>query len=200
MIAGQAGCRWLFFVRLTRIGGPNAQNIRCARWRTHESSLSERFAQYPAAVRATGLFHDKRTKFSSYGRCRECRYLETCGFCPVSIGHQPNNDDPDRVPDFLCAFNLVSNKYRERFPKLSPVLLNRSEIGNGKCSRFPVTGRIDMANERMNDPECTTPSVEVEKDTQTEQTKRDRPTENIKNTEDVKVDEAMDDRFQATDN
>ncbi len=57
-----------------------------------------------------------------------------------------------------------------------------------------------MANERMNDAERTTPPVEVEKDAQTEQTKRDRSTENIKNTEDVIVDEEMSDRFQATDN
>lgn len=84
-----------------------------------EPGLRESVAAYPTAVRATGLFHDKRAKFSSYGRCSECRYLSTCGFCPVSIGHQPGNDNPDRVPDFLCAYNLVTNKYRERFPKMS---------------------------------------------------------------------------------
>jgi hypothetical protein len=36
--------------------------------------------------------------------------------CPISIGHQPGNTDPDRIPDFQCAYNLVSLEYRERFP------------------------------------------------------------------------------------
>ena len=57
-----------------------------------------------------------------------------------------------------------------------------------------------MAYERMNDAERTTPSVEVENDAQTNETKRDRPTEDTKNMEDVTADEEMDDRFQATDN
>jgi radical SAM protein with 4Fe4S-binding SPASM domain len=96
-----------------------------------DSALIERMAAYPAAMRASGLFHDKRTKYSSYGRCGECQYLSSCGFCPVSIGHQPGNADPNRVPDFLCAFNLVSQKYRRRFPKLPDVgdiLLGRAPI------------------------------------------------------------------------
>ena len=78
--------------------------------------LPRRMAAYPAAARAAGIFHDKQDKYSSYGRCGECRYLSTCGVCPVSIGHQPGNDDPDRIPDFQCAYNLVALKYRERFP------------------------------------------------------------------------------------
>jgi len=78
--------------------------------------LDRRLAGYPAVARAAGLFTDKPSKYSSYGRCRECRYLTTCGICPVSIGHQMGNTDPHRVPDFLCAYNLVSLKYRERFP------------------------------------------------------------------------------------
>jgi sulfatase maturation enzyme AslB (radical SAM superfamily) len=81
--------------------------------------LADVVRMYPDTVRQTGLFHDHGAKFSSYGRCRECRYLATCGFCPVSIGHQPGNEDPDRVPDWLCAFNLVSNAYREKFPKMT---------------------------------------------------------------------------------
>lgn len=78
--------------------------------------FTERLAAYPAAARAAGIFHDKQDKYSSYGRCGECRFLSDCGVCPVSIGHQPGNTDPNRVPDFQCAYNLVSLKYRERFP------------------------------------------------------------------------------------
>ena len=57
-----------------------------------------------------------------------------------------------------------------------------------------------MPDERMNDAERTIPSVEVETDARNEQTKRDRATENRKNEADVKADEAIYDRFEATDN
>jgi sulfatase maturation enzyme AslB (radical SAM superfamily) len=78
--------------------------------------LQGRLGAYPEAARAAGLFVAKEKKYSSYARCRDCRYIETCLVCPTSIGHIPGNDDPHRVPDFECAFNLVVNKYRERFP------------------------------------------------------------------------------------
>jgi radical SAM protein with 4Fe4S-binding SPASM domain len=80
-----------------------------------DTGLAGRIAAYPAAARAAGIFHRKGHKYSSYGVCRECRFLASCGICPVSIGHQPANEDPDRIPDFLCAYNLVSLKYAEQF-------------------------------------------------------------------------------------
>ena len=78
--------------------------------------FAERLASYPSAVRKTEIFHDKEKKHSSYGLCSDCRYLERCQICPVAIGHIPGNADPRRIPDFLCAFNLVYNEYRDRFP------------------------------------------------------------------------------------
>ena len=79
--------------------------------------FAARFKAYPAAAEAAQIFDNKQDKYSSYGRCGECRFLSTCAVCPVSIGHQPGNTDPHRIPDFLCAYNLVSLKYRERFPR-----------------------------------------------------------------------------------
>lgn len=81
-----------------------------------DPALAERMAAYPEAARRAGIFNAKQDKYSSYGRCGECRWLGTCGVCPTSIGHQPGNTDPDRIPDFQCAYNLVSLKYRSRFP------------------------------------------------------------------------------------
>ena len=78
--------------------------------------FSERLAAYPAASRATAIFHGKREKYSSYGRCGECRYVDECSICPTSIGRIPGNTDPRRMPDFSCAYNLVSLKYRDKFP------------------------------------------------------------------------------------
>ena len=89
-------------MRLGRLGAPD---------------FEKRFADYPEAVRATGLFHDKQSKHSSYGRCGDCRHLAACSVCPMSIGHTPGNEDPNRVPDFACAFNLVSLDARSSFLK-----------------------------------------------------------------------------------
>jgi sulfatase maturation enzyme AslB (radical SAM superfamily) len=75
-----------------------------------------RLDAYPDAARAARLFVEKEKKYSSYAKCGECRYLATCTVCPTSIGHIPGNEDPHRVPDFQCAYNLVLNKYRDRFP------------------------------------------------------------------------------------
>lgn len=96
-----------------------------------DPSFEQRLAAYPAAARAAGIFHGREHKFSSYGRCADCRFMATCGVCPVSIGHQPGNTDPHRIPDFLCAYNLVSLKYRERFPQqpnVADILCGRAKI------------------------------------------------------------------------
>lgn len=81
-----------------------------------DPGFAARMAAYPAAARAAEIFHNKQDKYSSYGACAECRFMPRCAICPVSIGNTPGNMDPRRVPDFLCAYNLVSLKYRERFP------------------------------------------------------------------------------------
>ena len=87
-----------------------------------DARLADAFTRLADSARATGLFTDKGQKYSAYGRCGECRYLSSCSYCPVSIGQYGGNEDPRRVPDFLCAFNLVTNKYRERFPWMSPTM------------------------------------------------------------------------------
>jgi hypothetical protein len=49
----------------------------------------------------------------------------------MSIGNLPGNEDPDRVPDFSCAFHLVALKHRDLFWK---------HVGDGPFSVFsPVT-------------------------------------------------------------
>lgn len=73
---------------------------------------------YGARVKDAGLFHDKQDKYSSLGICRTCEYLTRCSVCPMSIGHLPGNTDVNRVPDFLCAYNLVSLAYQDRFDRM----------------------------------------------------------------------------------
>jgi sulfatase maturation enzyme AslB (radical SAM superfamily) len=80
--------------------------------------FEERRRAYPGAVKIAEIFHHKEQKYSSYGRCGECRYLADCQVCPMSIGRLPGHDDPRRIPDFACAYNLISLKYRDKFPRL----------------------------------------------------------------------------------
>ncbi len=81
-------------------------------------ALERSFREYRRRIATMDLFADRRTKHSSYGRCRECPHVVRCGVCPVSIGHVPGNDDPDRVPDFACAFYRAALAWRDRFPAL----------------------------------------------------------------------------------
>jgi hypothetical protein len=55
-------------------------------------------------------------RHSSYRRCADCEYLGRCRICPLANAHETSRGDPDRVPDFLCAFNQVSLAHRDRFP------------------------------------------------------------------------------------
>jgi len=75
-----------------------------------------RFHGLEKRIIKTGIFLEKEKKYSSFARCGECDYITTCSVCPISIIHSPNNDDLNRIPDFQCAFNLVSRKYSHRFP------------------------------------------------------------------------------------
>ncbi len=87
-----------------RLGSADGENLRTA------------LAGYEDCLKATGLFHNRAAKHSSYGRCATCTYRRECSPCPVSIVNQPGNEDPDRIPDFICAFHRVTAKYRRRFP------------------------------------------------------------------------------------
>jgi radical SAM protein with 4Fe4S-binding SPASM domain len=79
--------------------------------------LADRLARYQQAARATDILTAKEEKYSSHGRCADCRFLASCAICPVSIGHQPGNEDPRRVPDFPCAFTRTALAFRSRFPR-----------------------------------------------------------------------------------
>jgi hypothetical protein len=69
-----------------------------------------------AAARACGAFQHPEERYSSYGKCVECRYFGRCVPCPLAAAAERAWDDIRRVPDFTCAFNQVSLAYRDRFP------------------------------------------------------------------------------------
>jgi len=78
--------------------------------------LGGRLKRFPVVVQGAGIFNGKHDKYSSYGRCADCEFFTECGVCPASIGHIPENTDPNRIPDSVCAYNLVAHRYRQRFP------------------------------------------------------------------------------------
>ena len=80
-----------------------------------DPELGRRLDEYPAAVRAAGIFDNKQDKYSSYLKCGSCRFLHQCSICPVAICHIPGNTDPNRVPDLPCALNLAVLAARELF-------------------------------------------------------------------------------------
>jgi hypothetical protein len=80
-----------------------------------DGGFEERRAVYPATAQAAEIFHHQEDKYSSYRRCGECEYLAECSVCPMSLGRV--EADVKRIPDFLCAYNLVALKYRAQFPR-----------------------------------------------------------------------------------
>ena len=82
-------------------------------------SFPRRLAGLSARVGRLRLFTGRLAKRSSYGRCADCEFLAECHVCPGAISHDPRNDDPDLVPDFLCAFNAVTAAARRRFDEMT---------------------------------------------------------------------------------
>jgi sulfatase maturation enzyme AslB (radical SAM superfamily) len=80
------------------------------------SDVAARIAACGERLHALPLFEARTRRYSSWGRCAECPYRERCFICPVSTGLIPGNTDPNRVPDFQCAFSRVSLAWRDRFP------------------------------------------------------------------------------------
>jgi MoaA/NifB/PqqE/SkfB family radical SAM enzyme len=85
--------------------------------RAGDSQLFRRLAALPRIVRSSPLLAGRTRKHSARGRCIDCRYWGRCAVCPVSIALAQEGLDPNRVPDFQCAFNRISLKYRDRFPR-----------------------------------------------------------------------------------
>jgi sulfatase maturation enzyme AslB (radical SAM superfamily) len=84
-----------------------------------DGTLMRRLATLPRRARASRVVSHALAKRSSYGSCAECRFLPDCLLCPASICHIPGNQDPDLVPDFICAFNQVTLAARESFDALT---------------------------------------------------------------------------------
>jgi len=80
-------------------------------------ALRERHRRLAEACREAGVFDRREDKYSSYGRCGDCKYGAECMVCPAAIVHLAGNRDPNRIPDFHCAFNRVALRYRRRFPQ-----------------------------------------------------------------------------------
>lgn len=81
-----------------------------------DPAFESRFSRLPEALEACGIFTGRKVKRSSFRRCEECPDLDMCIVCPAAIALAGGRDGPHRIPDFYCAFNAVSLKWRRRFP------------------------------------------------------------------------------------
>jgi len=71
-------------------------------------------ARPPETVRDPNAGAFPEGRHSLYGKCRECEYAGRCLVCPVTMWHAPAAAEPDRVPDFICAFNRTVMKHQDR--------------------------------------------------------------------------------------
>ncbi len=81
--------------------------------------FGRRLSALPGRARTLRAFTDRRAKRSSHGACAECRFVAGCGVCPASICGDPDGEDPDLVPDSVCAFNHVTMAARRRFDRMT---------------------------------------------------------------------------------
>jgi sulfatase maturation enzyme AslB (radical SAM superfamily) len=87
-----------------------------------DPGLDARIRALPKAAEKAEIFSCKESKYSSLGRCADCRFIDECTVCPVPVARDPKCADPNRVPDHLCAYNQISLSYRARFPRqVSPL-------------------------------------------------------------------------------
>ncbi len=63
----------------------------------------------------------RRDRYSGWGHCEECDFVEECLVCPVASANIPGNSDPRRVPDFNCAFSRIVGRYRRLFPPVAGI-------------------------------------------------------------------------------
>jgi sulfatase maturation enzyme AslB (radical SAM superfamily) len=83
------------------------------------AAFADRFRKFPVPGQVPTLFVNKEEKYSSYARCAECPYFHECKICPLSIGYQTGNQDPRRVPDYICAFTATALAHKRTFPRVS---------------------------------------------------------------------------------
>jgi sulfatase maturation enzyme AslB (radical SAM superfamily) len=100
----------------TRLGQSLA---RLHRPSIEKRNLADGLSRSARELERTGLVENRAGKYSSYGRCGTCRYAVECSPCPVTIACEPRNTDPDRIPDFFCAFNRAAARLRRRFPPVA---------------------------------------------------------------------------------
>ena len=89
---------------------------RVVRGRVEDPWEEATVGRFEDTCRATGLFHGRDRKHSSWARCRDCEHHDACLPCPLATAWIPGNADPDRVPDHLCAFNRAIASHRSRMP------------------------------------------------------------------------------------
>jgi sulfatase maturation enzyme AslB (radical SAM superfamily) len=82
--------------------------------RLTDRDFAERYRAFPAAVAHRRMFTHRERKYSGYRRCATCPHLEACLVCPAAVAH--GGGDPDRIPDFYCAYSFVALEHARSLP------------------------------------------------------------------------------------
>jgi uncharacterized protein len=80
-----------------------------------DPELEFRREAFIARASCAPLLTGRERRHSGRARCDACSWLGNCGVCPVASAWTNRIDDPDRVPDFLCAFAREAMSARQRF-------------------------------------------------------------------------------------
>ena len=126
------GCVGLAESYQEQVEGPLQEQMRAMRLGDlRDRSFQRRLRAHPTAAASASLFGPRAERYTSYGRCADCRHVEECVMCPVAAATLPGNDDPRRNLDFPCAFCKVALGWRERFPRppgVEEVLFGRASV------------------------------------------------------------------------
>jgi sulfatase maturation enzyme AslB (radical SAM superfamily) len=120
--------------------------------RIDDPDLPQRICNYMTAVQGTGVFHNRGRKRSSFRRCTSCRCRADCVVCPCAIVHGSDDGDPDRIPDFICAFNRIVSRQSRVFPPT-----DNGPTWEDEYQRVLEQARTVVARERARIAGATTP-------------------------------------------
>ncbi|MEN8006034.1 MAG: radical SAM protein [Candidatus Krumholzibacteriota bacterium] len=81
-----------------------------------DPEFEDKRRSFTGGIRNSELFSSAPDLESRYGKCRECPAAAVCKICPLALLESGPGKAPKKVPALLCAYNLLSIRYRGNFP------------------------------------------------------------------------------------
>jgi uncharacterized protein len=113
-----------------------------------DPELEFRREAFVAGAADAPLLTGRERRHSGRARCAACAWLGSCGVCPVAGAWTSRSDDPDRVPDFLCAFARQAVSAQQRFTAAVGAPAPRTEAPD-RMARFLGVAELPPALRRV---------------------------------------------------